>query len=78
MLGGAAAAHVVGAGRRVLEREPVGAHDVAHVGEVAAHVQAAGDDLDRLALARRRLALGDLARELRDHVRVRLPRARRG
>ena len=72
-LGRAPAAHVVDAGRRSLEREPVGAHDVAHVGEVAAHVEVAGHDLDRLAGAARRFGLGDLARELRDHVRVGLP-----
>ena len=50
--GRAARADVVDAGLGALGQQPVGAHDVAHVGEVASRVGVADDDPDRVPPAR--------------------------
>ena len=49
----AARADVVVAGLAALGEQPVGAHDVAHVGVVAPRVGVAGDDADRVSPASR-------------------------
>ncbi len=55
-------------------QQPVGAHDVAHVGVVAPRVRVAGHDADRVVA---RLEPGrDLARERRERVERRLARSR--
>src|SRR5262245_44045966 len=71
--GRAAGANVVGAGLRTGEGKPVCLRDVAHIGEVASHVDVAGSDLERLVGPR--LRLGYLSREIRNYVDIGLPRA---
>ena len=75
LAGGArdARADVEDARLAVLGEHPVGAHDVADVGEVAAGVGAAGDDRDRVGA--RVQALGELAGEVGDRVDRLLARA---